>query len=420
MRQRADPRMTDRIVEMADDLTLLRSAQKMRIAWLVCGDEQWGVAQAVRGLAQAVVGRGVEPVIVALRDGEFCELARKIGIPLKCLHADFPLVLSGGPGSRLLTLFRLALHNRRLVPQLVAALRETEADCLHFLWPNLMLLAGRSAKVLGIPCFWEMPNVMGRYPFSLNRRIVQRQLVRYAITPLANSQATAASLGDHPVKPELMYLGADPARFNPEAVVPFTRQEMGIPADATVLGIVARLVESKGQLVTLRAMASLLPQYPSLHLVLAGGADASAVATYLQSLDQAARKSGCRNHLHILGEVAEPERLYGAIDVPINAMQGAEPFGLSVVEAMMMGRPVLVHASGGPAETVVDGVTGWHIPEASEDSLREGILRALADRERWPEMGRAAHQRALEKFNIQRQADFYLAVLNKKIAAAKY
>ncbi len=405
---------------MTDTLGPQRAKKQTRVAWLVSGDEQWGVAQAVRGLAQALKARGVDPQIIAISEGRFCQSARRSGIPLHCLHANFPPALAGGIGSRLLALPRLALHSRRLEPKLVEALRQTGADCLHFLWPTLMLLAGRSARAAAIPCLWEMPNVMGRYPFSLNQRLIQRQLAKYAITPLANSRCTAASLGDRRIKPEMMYLGADPARFNTETVLPLTRLEVGISEGATALGIVARLVESKGQLATLRAMASLLPQHPEIHLILAGGTKSSTDDAYRRALTLEARQLGCPNHLHILGEVADPERLYGVLELPISACRGAEPFGLSVVEAMMMGRPVLAHASGGPAETVLDGVTGWHIPDASEDSLRAGISRALADRERWAEMGTAARQRALASFNINRQADTYLAVLNKKIATAQY
>ena len=83
---------------------------------------------------------------------------------------------------------------------------------------------------------------------------------------------------------------------------------------------------------------------------------------------------------HFAGWTKEPERYYDAIDFAVNSRIDPEPFGLSVVEAMLAGRPVLVHALGGPAETVVDGVTGWHVAEATSESFAAGLRRIMQDR----------------------------------------
>ncbi len=388
--------------------------EKIRIGWLITGDDSGGVAQAVRGLTGAVHPLGIEPVVVSLRQGDFSDSMRAAGFEVRVLDVDPLPVLRGGLVSKL----RLQLQVRRAVaalrPQLANVLRETNAQAVHVLWPNLMPLAAMAAYDAGITCFWEMPNIMGKYPFGINRRMTQHTLRRWNVTPFANSVYTASTLGDWPVKAQLLYLGADERRFDPAAAKAVNREDLGIPAKATVLGICARLTPEKGQAAILEAMEQLPAAYANTHLLLLGGPIESEFGNQLRAT---AQRLGIADRLHLVGSVPDPERYYGVIDVAINAYLGAESFGLSVVEAMMMGRPVLVHALGGPAETVVDGVTGWHVHEPTVVGFRAGLIRALGDREKWAAMGVAGRQRALEHFSLSRQAKQYVEIVRKRLGS---
>jgi glycosyltransferase involved in cell wall biosynthesis len=102
----------------------------------------------------------------------------------------------------------------------------------------------------------------------------------------------------------------------------------------------------------------------------------------------------------MLGHVPDPECYYGLLDVAVNSRIDAEPFGLSVIEAMMMGKPVLVHALGGPAETVIDGRTGWHMPGPRIEDMQAGIARAIGQRAQWGQLGMQARQHALDHFTV--------------------
>ncbi len=396
----------------------MSGADRPRIAWLIRGDEQWGVAQAVQGLVAAVRQRGVTPVILALTDGHFAEKCRQSGLIVKTLGLPRPPSLTGNILNKMRLTMKLSAFSRKAAPTVAAAVQECQADWLHFIWADLMDVAGRAAAHAGIPCTWEMATILGRYPFAINRHIRQRQLAKYAIIPLANSRYTAASLGDKPVKTTVMYLGIDPDLFNPKTVKFRSRREFSIPEDAIVLGVVARLRSAKGQLQVIQAMAALGKEYPNLHLILAGGTLTGSEDAYLMEIKKIAEANHFTQRLHVVGEIERPETLYGIIDIPINALLGAESFGLSVVEAMMMERPVLVHAAGGPKETVIDGITGWHIPEVTSASLQVGLKRAIADRPRWNQMGQAARAHALSNFSIHRQADWFVDLVRNRLASA--
>ncbi len=325
-------------------------------------------------------------------------------------------MLSGGLAQKLLLHLRVRRMSAAIVPQLARTLRQLDVQGVHVLWPNLMLLAAAAAAEIGVPCFWEMSNAMGNYPFGANRWLVQRAIKRWNVTVLANSRFAATTLGNTPVAPMLLYLGADETRFSPTRQDIIPRKQLGIPTGATVLAVVARLERAKGQAVILQAMAQLPGSFSNTHLLLVGGPLAD--NEFGEEVKALAAQLGMGERVHLVGHVPDPERYYGAIDVAINAYLGAESFGLSVVEAMMMAKPVLAHALGGPAETVIDGVTGWHVKEPTVDAFKAGILRALADRPRWVEMGAAARARALEHFNLNRQAALYAKIVRDRLGAA--
>jgi glycosyltransferase involved in cell wall biosynthesis len=383
------------------------------IIWLIVGDERLGVAQAVRGLASAVHTLGIELKIISLTDGPFAQTMRNLGFMVRVLNVAPLPTLRGG----LLKKMRLTLQvwnaSRAIHPQLTVALRDSGAQAIHVLWTNLMPLAAMAAHDVGIACFWEMPNVMGKYPLNINRRIMQYTLQRWKVMPLANSRYTAATLGDHPVKPVVLYLGADEKRFDPGRKDFITREQLGIPADALVLGIFGRIKPAKGQALILQAIAQLPAIYSNTHLLLLGG---PIECEYTEELQLLAKNLGMLERLHLLESVPDPERYYSAIDLAINARIDPEPFGLSVVEAMMMAKPVLVHALGGPAETVVDGQTGWHVHEPTVEAFKTGLLRALGEREKWAAMGLAGRQRALEYFSLSRQVKEYVSIVRQQVS----
>jgi glycosyltransferase involved in cell wall biosynthesis len=73
-----------------------------------------------------------------------------------------------------------------------------------------------------------------------------------------------------------------------------------------------------------------------------------------------------------------------AADVVVHASTAPEGFGRTVVEAQMMGRPVVATDLGGPRETVEPGVTGWLVPagDAAALAARLAAVLALPDAER--------------------------------------
>ncbi len=71
-----------------------------------------------------------------------------------------------------------------------------------------------------------------------------------------------------------------------------------------------------------------------------------------------------------------------------------EGLGVSALQAMAHGIPVIASRVGGLPEIIDEGVTVWLVPPGNPAALAEGIERAAADRERLRLMGEKARERA--------------------------
>ena len=97
-------------------------------------------------------------------------------------------------------------------------------------------------------------------------------------------------------------------------------------------------------------------------------------------------------------------RILAASNVLVLPSATPEPFGLTVVEAMAAGCPVVATAAGGPLESVVDGVTGWLVPPNDPQAMAQKIRRALDHPEEARAMGARGRQRAQAHFGVDRYA----------------
>ncbi|MEY4080215.1 MAG: hypothetical protein RL430_645 [Actinomycetota bacterium] len=196
--------------------------------------------------------------------------------------------------------------------------------------------------------------------------------------------------------------GVDTKRFVPvdDASRASVRSRFGIaPDDEVVLGV-SRLVTRKGYDTVIRAVAQLAPHRPKLRLVIGStGRD-----------EQRLRSIAAETNAPVtfLGRVAHDDLplLYGCADVFAmmcrNRWGGLEQegFGIVFVEAAACGTPQIAGDSGGSAEAVVDGETGFVMANPSDSSaLAARIAQILDDEPLRRRMGTASRGRAVAEFD---------------------
>ncbi|MZQ91246.1 glycosyltransferase [Frigidibacter albus] len=391
--------------------------QQKRLLFIASGTEGYGVRRVWDSLVGGLTARGYTVQVALLTSGAGgAQDWRAMGAEITQIAPGASLQNAGEArwgkaaalGSRALTQFRM-------IGRLTALARQIAAERIVIQSPLEVPMAALVARRCGIPLYWMMPNgVSDTYPLDINRRLYAL-LGRHAnLTALANSRytlGTLGTLGARAVQAQVVHLGIDVQAFAPErwdpAATAELRRSAGLRGEGAVLGLFARLVPSKGLGVLVEALGLLATEGQRPEVLICGGPLDSDFASSVMSR---AQELGVRKQLFFQGPIRDIGPWYAASDIILNTRLDPEPFGLSVIEGMAMAKPILAHQAGGPAETVLDGQTGWLITSPDPASFATALRRALADRPRWSEMGQAARAHVALQFSEERMLDRLEAV----------
>jgi glycosyltransferase involved in cell wall biosynthesis len=174
------------------------------------------------------------------------------------------------------------------------------------------------------------------------------------------------------------------------------RQELSVPDGAVLLACVCRL-EPEKDVNTLIVAMPLLPATPVFRLVIAGsGSQEDGIRAKFSDW-------GLDDCVTFLGFRKDAMSLIGAADVFVLPSK-AEPFGLVLLEAMSLAKPVVSTAAGGPLEIVQDRITGRLVPPSSAGALAAALQELILDPAGRSAMGEQGRRRFVEHFTDERMA----------------
>ena len=181
------------------------------------------------------------------------------------------------------------------------------------------------------------------------------------------------------------------------------RNELGLPEGPTV-AYVGRLVPRKGVDTLVEAFA-LLPRHLDARLVIVGGEPGAEGSAEVARLWALARKLKVKKRVTFTGSRPQQDlyRYYGAAHAAVTVPH-YEPFGMTPLEAMACGVPVVGSRVGGIKTSVVDGKTGYLVPPKDPKALADRLLRLLSDGALRDRMGRAGRRRVEEHYTWKRIA----------------
>ncbi len=177
------------------------------------------------------------------------------------------------------------------------------------------------------------------------------------------------------------------------------RLALGLPADRPIVLSLGRLVPWKGQDLFLRALRHVADAMPEVLGVVAGAPETYSL-DFEPALHALADELRLGDTVRFTGPVADPTVALAAADVLAHTSVLPEPFGLVMLEAMAVGRPVVTPAAGGGLEIVAHGETGLHYMPGDEKALAQVLLELLRDPALAGRMGAAGRERVAACFTL--------------------
>jgi glycosyltransferase involved in cell wall biosynthesis len=294
---------------------------------------------------------------------------------------------------------RQASRYLRAVGRIRSTARRQRADLIFSWMTKAHLYGGIAALTSRVPSVWYQHGIAGS---SWMDRLATLLPARGVI---ATSEAAGAAQDRlRPVRRRrVVHPGIDLGRFDPGQLPSrkAVREELGLPAGDPLVGFFGRLQRWKGVGVLVEAMPRVLQTIPDVRCVIVGGGH-DLEAEYPEHIQDRIAALGLEQHVTMAGFQADVPRWMHAMDV-IALPSADEPFGITVVEGMAMGKPVIAGDSGGPPETITTGVNGVLVAHEDAQALAAAILEYLERPDFSARLGAAARKRA-EQFSGRRYA----------------
>jgi glycosyltransferase involved in cell wall biosynthesis len=180
--------------------------------------------------------------------------------------------------------------------------------------------------------------------------------------------------------------------------------------ETPVVGTVARLEPVKGLHTVIDAIAHVRDAHPGVRLEIAGtGRDEGELQAYAEA-------RGVGDAVRFLGWTDDLGARHHTWDIYVQPSMH-EGFGVSVVEAMASGLPVVVSATGGLRDVVVDGITGRSVRPGDVRALADVITELAGSVDARARLGEAARSRVRRDFTPERAAAETLAIYRKLCVA---
>jgi D-inositol-3-phosphate glycosyltransferase len=281
----------------------------------------------------------------------------------------------------------------------------------HFFMSGLV--ARRLKQALGIPYVVTF-HALGRVrllhqtndEFPAHRCILEQMVIDTADAIVAECPQDQMDLQRHYRTPTSR-MRVIPCGFDPDELQPVdrakARERLGLPADRPIVLQLGRMVPRKGVDTVIRALGILERRHALRPLLLIVGGESPtpdpALTPEIGRLQRIAAEERVAADVQFVGQRARSELryFYSAADVFVT-MPWYEPFGITPVEAMACGIPVIGSRVGGIQYSVEDGRTGFLVEARNADALARRLAHVFSNPSIPRLLGKRALRRAWERF----------------------
>jgi glycosyltransferase involved in cell wall biosynthesis len=370
-----------------------RSHPRPRILQLLATGGNGGAQESYTGLLLRLDRSRYDVRALSLSAGSAVQRLRALGLPVDVLDPT---------------------DDEVAVRELASWLRHNEIDLVHAHMFRAEVIGTRAALAAGTPVIMAtVHSSRVRSPGDIAQLAALTPRMDRLIVPSTSIERKVRGEGREAARFAVIPNGVDLERFAAPLPACGMRDEFGIPRQAPLIGVVARLEPEKGHRFLIQAMPSIHAIAPDAWLAIVGeGSEADALRAEAASLGDAVSErivfTGRRDDVSAL-----------TADLTVAALPSLrEAQGISILEAMARRRPVVASAVGGIPEVITDGVDGLLVPPADPDALAAAIGSLLTDDAFRERIGEEGYRTVAERFSIDAQVKQIEVVYDEELARA--
>lgn len=358
--------------------------------------EVGGAEQVFLSLARRMPEFGVEPILACMRPGPLVATAAAQGVPTYSFRDHR---------------YRHLLSVRAGISWLAQVAGDHRVDLIHATH-TAHLYSGPASRRVRVPEIWHLHD----YPYTMDwiERIALTIRTDYTIftTDKVSSGFPKLRRGPHSVIPPNI---VEPEKWSRSRIHGDDLRKRYRLEGGPIVMNVARMQPHKGHPDLLRAVPGILKRCPDTIIAIVGKAGSPQQEIYRQSLVGLSEELGVADHVRFLGFVPDDDlaALYREATVLAHPSR-SEGYGLTLLEAMAAGLPVVATEADGPASIVKDGQTGLLVPIGEPDELASALLSVLEE----PALRRRLSDKAEEyvlsvncRTTVERTVEVYRRVL---------
>ena len=350
-----------------------RGHDRPRILQLLATGGNGGAQESYTGLLLRLDRSRYEVRALSLSSGSAVHRLRRLGLSVEVLDTE---------------------EDERAVRELAAYLRREEIDLVHAHMYRAEVIGTRAAVAARTPVIMAtVHSSRVRSAADVEALAALTPHMDRLIVPSASIQAKVIREGRGGAEFSVIPNGIDLSRFSTPAPPCSLRDDFGIPCDAFLAGVVARLGPEKGHAYLIDAWPRVLSRVPDAWLAIVGeGSEADALQARARGLE----------HIVFTGRRDDISAVTADLSVAVlPSLREAQ--GISILEAMARCRPVVASAVGGIPEVITSGVDGLLVPPASPADLADAIVSLARSPELRERLGRAGRATVVERFSIDAQ-----------------
>jgi glycosyltransferase involved in cell wall biosynthesis len=374
----------------------------LRVLFPFVGDSIGGSHRSILELYAALkADSSITPIFVLHKIGVLSELFDTLNIKYEYIYVKH---LAGNSASILKITFSVILNFFKLSK----FIRKNRIDIVH-------------GNDLRVNLTWSLPTRLSGSIYLWHQRSLMSCSVLWRVSVVLADHFLTISEYVHQSLPNNILKSKKTLVLNPFNTEIFYEREKSkkwlnalysIPENTILLGYIGRLVDWKNVDFLINCFAKYVKNNSfHLHLIIVGTGDSE----YVDSLKRLVQKLKVNNIITFSGFNSEPNRIISAFDLMV-APSNQEPFGRTLVEAMIQKTPILAARGGGHSEIIDHGVTGRLYNHNDINDFIKQSNRCLGSDKSEPCMTNKANTVALSLYSSQRHSKNIIRIYQKLLS----